>query len=134
MQTKLYFTPTIDAFRKSVKEPIFSWRLLNAYAVFFFNSLKLLHGKILHPLSVLSCSPPKHHPYVCFSRFELLITELIDFFTWPLISLDVLRLKARIFFVVDVGAVFSSLLVLCFRARPWLPPPSPLLSFKSPSN
>lgn len=58
MQTELYFSLMSFAFRKSVKEPIFSWRLLNTYAG-FFHPLKLLHGKILYPLSVLSHSPPQ---------------------------------------------------------------------------
>lgn len=131
MQTELYFSLMSFAFRKSVKEPIFSWRLLNTYAG-FFHPLKLLHGKILYPLSVLSHSPPQASSVCLF--FTVRTTNywtnwFLYLASYQSVVLAVLHLRGffccwcRKFF-------FSSLPALCFRARHRLHPPPPPFFFQ----
>lgn len=85
--------------------------------------------------SLIPLPPFKHHPYVCFSRFELLITELIDFFTWPLISPYFQPFFIlEDFFVVDVGSFFFFTASPLFQSEApssSLPPPPPFFFQKS---
>lgn len=137
MQTELYFSLMSFAFRKSVKEPIFSWRLLNTYAG-FFHPLKLLHGKILlPPLCSLSFLPP---PLQASSVCLFFTVRTTNYWTnWFLylasyqsVLLAVLHLRGFFCCWCRKSFFFSSLPALCFRARHRLhPSPSPFFFQKS---